>query len=151
MRRSLTIRSRASQRKLKNGVIRWLKLEEETAVLLAFQKRIEDCDQADHLQEGKWECHHLCEFVISPQTGMRRGEQYGLTWAEVNFKRQQIHVKELKNRTERYIPILPCVVQSFRTLKIMELQRKDRRKGEPNQSPEDSCFALADPKSGLLF
>ena len=135
-----------SQRKLKNGVIRWLKPEEEKAVRAALQKRIDKCDKAGHHQEGNWERHHLCEFVISLQSGMRRGEQYGLTWAEVDFKHKQIHVKESKNGTERYIPMLPEVVQSFRTLKMMKLQRKDRREGEPNQSPEGSCIALADPK-----
>lgn len=135
-----------SQRKLKNSVIRWLKPDEEKAIRAAIQKRIDDCDKAGHPQEGNWERHHLCEFVISLKTGIRRGEQFGLTWAEVDFKHKQIHVKESKNGTERYIPMLPEVAEAFRSLKMMKLQRKDRREGQPNQSPEDSCFALADPK-----
>lgn len=135
-----------SQRKLRNGVIRWLRPDEEKAIRAAIHKRIEDCDKAGQHQNGNWERHHLCEFVISLKTGMRRGEQYGLTWAEVDFKHKQIHVKESKNGTERYIPMLPEVVEAFRTLKMIKLQRKDRREGEPNKSPEHCCFALADPK-----
>lgn len=135
-----------SQRKLKNGVIRWLKPDEEKAIRLAITKRIDAATEEEHPDYANRQRHHLCEFVVSLQTGMRRGEQYGLTWEEVDFKHKQIHVKESKNGTERYIPMLPEVVESFKALKRMKLQRKDRREGEPNQSSEDSCFALGDPK-----
>ncbi len=135
-----------SQRKLKNGVIRWLKPDEEKAVRAAIQKRIDTAGEEGHLDGAKHQRHHLCEFVVSIQTGMRAGEQYGLEWPDVDLKLRQIHVKESKNGMERYIPMLPEVVEAFMTLKSMGLERKDRAEGQPNASSKDVCFALADPK-----
>ena len=68
---------------------------------------------------AKHQRHHLCEFIISLQTGLRAGEQYGLEWPDVDLKHKQIHIKESKNGTERYIPMLPEVVNAFRLLKSM--------------------------------
>lgn len=135
-----------SQRKLKNGVIRWLKADEEKAIRAAIQKRIDTAIDEDRLDYAKHQRHHMCEFVISFQTGMRAGEQYGLTWPDVDLKNKLIHVRESKNGTERYIPCLPEVVTSFKLLRSMGLTRKDRAEDQPNESPEDCCFALADPK-----
>ena len=135
-----------SQRKIKSGVIRWLKPDEEKAIRAALQKRIEAATEEGRIEYAKHQRHHLCEFIVSIQTGMRAGEEFGLRWADVDFRQKLIHVRESKNGTERYIPMLPEVVNAFKTLKSMGLQRKDRAVGQPNASPEDSCFALADPK-----
>jgi len=135
-----------SQRKLRNGVIRWLKTDEERAIRSAVQTRIDTAMEDGHLDYANHQRHHLCEFIISIQTGMRAGEQYGLEWPDIDLKHKQIHVKESKNGTERYIPMLYEVVESFQRLKSMELKRKDRAEGQPNHSPKDCCFALADPK-----
>ncbi|WP_263377702.1 tyrosine-type recombinase/integrase [Granulicella paludicola] len=132
-----------SQRKLKNGVIRWLRPEEEKAIRAAIQSRIDIASESGRADYANRQRHHLCEFVVSLQTGMRAGEQYGLTWSEVDLRAKQIHVRESKNGTERYIPMLPEVVAAFKTLKAMGLERKDRAEGQPNGSPDDSCFALS--------
>lgn len=135
-----------SQRKLRNSVIRWLRPDEEQRIRDVIQKRIDQyTEQGMMLMADHWR-HHLCEFVVSLQTGMRRGEQYGLRWPEINVKTRQIHVSESKNGTERYIPMLPEVVNAFRILKSLTITRKPRSESQPNPSPEDCCFALADPK-----
>lgn len=135
-----------SQRKLKNSVIRWLKHDEERAIRTAIETRIDEAKEEGRTDYAKHQRHHLCEFVISLQTGMRAGEQYGLEWPDVDLKHKQIHVKESKNGTERYIPMLPEVMDAFKLLKSMALKRKDRAEDQPNESPKDCCFALADPK-----
>ena len=135
-----------SQRKLKNGVIRWLKSDEESRIRAAIQKRIEAAEEEEHFDYANRQRHHLYEFIISIQTGMRKGEQYGLTEPDVDFKHKQIHVAESKNGTERYIPMLPEVIDAFRGLKFMKLTRKDRAEDSPNQSSTDCCFALEDNK-----
>lgn len=135
-----------SQRKLKNSVIRWLKPEEEKAIRAAIQRRVDTATDEGRTDYAKHQRHHLCEFIVSLKTGMRAGEQYGLEWPDVDLKHKQIHVKESKNGTERYIPMLPEVVDSFKLLKSMALNRKDRAEDQPNESSKDSCFALADPK-----
>jgi site-specific recombinase XerD len=60
--------------------------------------------------------------------------------------RWMLHVKKSKNGMERYIPMLPEVVDAFKTLKMMGLKRKDRAVERPNRSPVDVCFAIEDPK-----
>lgn len=135
-----------SQRRLKNNVIRWLNAEEEYAVRAALWKRINSATEEGRTEYAKHQRHHLCEFIISLQTGMRAGEQFGLQWSDVSLKHKQIHVRDSKNGMERYIPMLPEVTEAFRTLRSLNLKRKDRAEGRPNVSPADCCFGLADPK-----
>ena len=135
-----------SQRKLDNGVIRWLKLHEEKAIRAAIQKRIDTATEEGHHVHAKQERHHLCEFIVSIQTGMRAAEQYGLELPDVDLKHRLIHVKKSKNGRERYIHMLPEVLDAFKTLKSMGLKRKNRAEGQPNKSSKDACFALEDPK-----
>jgi integrase len=111
-----------------------------------IQSRIDAEVEAGHLLQANHESHHQCEFIVSLQTGTRCGEQYGLEWPDVDLKRRQIHVRESKNGTERYIPMLPKVVLAFKKLKAVGLTRKDRAKGQPNEASEACGFALADPK-----
>lgn len=135
-----------SQRKIRNGVIRWLKPNEERAIRASIQMRVADAVEEGHIGYANRQRHHLCEFLVSIQTGLRAGEQYGLRWPDVDLKHRLIHVRESKNGTERYVPMLPEVVESFTTLKRIGLQRKDRAEGQLNAAPADSCFALGDPK-----
>lgn len=135
-----------SQRKLDNGVIRWLKPHEEKAIRAAIQKRIDTATEEGHPDYAKHQLHHRCEFIVSIQTGMRAGEQYRLEWPDVDLKHRLIHVKKSKNGMERYIPMLPEVLDAFKTIKSLGLKRKDRAEGQPNESPKEACFALVDPK-----
>jgi hypothetical protein len=77
---------------------------------------------------------------------MRKGEQDSLEWPAAEVKHKQIHVKESKNGTERYILMLPEVAWAFKTLKSLGLKRKDRAEAQPNESAAECCFALADSK-----
>jgi integrase len=134
------------QRKVRNGVVRWLHDDEEARIRAALQARIAKAEAEERYDHANRQRHHLCEFVIALHSGMRKGEQYGLVWPEVETKSRHIHVKESKNGTERYIPMSKEALASFRTLKFMALTRKDRAEGTPNPAPEDSVFALGDPK-----
>jgi integrase len=134
------------QRKIDNSVIRWLRPDEERAIRDVLQRRADDAMAIGHEGDAAWERHHRCEFIVSLQTGMRAGEQYGLTWENIDLRSKTIHVPKSKNGMERYIPMLPEVVTAFKTLKALALTRKDRSADLKNESPENTCFALADPK-----
>ena len=56
------------------------------------------------------------ELVISLGTGMRRGEQYGLTWADVDMRHHVIHIRDSKNGSPRDIPMSAAVLEAFRQL-----------------------------------
>ena len=53
------------------------------------------------------------ELTISLGTGMRLGEQYGLFWKQVDFKRKEIHLDDTKNGSPRDIPMNTDVVAAF--------------------------------------
>ena len=47
---------------------------------------------------------HLA-ILMALDTGMRQGEIFNLRWEDVNFKSEQIWVRETKNRSPRHIPM----------------------------------------------
>jgi site-specific recombinase XerD len=45
------------------------------------------------------------EFDLALHTGMRRGEQYGLTWPDVDLVRRMLRIPRSKNGAMRYVPL----------------------------------------------
>jgi len=78
---------------------------------------------------------HAEEFQIALHTGMRRGEQYGLTWDHVNFERRLVTVARSKNGDTRHIPLNATALVAFKSLLAnMEISNRvflgeRRRKG----------------------
>lgn len=132
------------QFKVRNGIIRFLKPDEERRIREVLQRDIDDAARYPQLQ--KHMIHRVCELDISLGTGMRKGEQYGLTWPDIDFEREVIVLQDSKNGAGREIPMTTTVLAAFKTLKSLRLKRKDREHGRPNPSAKNSCFALADNK-----
>ncbi|HUX68646.1 MAG TPA: site-specific integrase [Terriglobales bacterium] len=78
------------RRREDNGRIRWLSAEEEARIVAAIQDRYPA---------------ELPAFLLALHTGMRRSEQYRLTWDCVDFVRSQLTIPKTKNGTIRYIPM----------------------------------------------
>lgn len=72
------------------GRVRWLDANEESRLTAVIQDRFPS---------------ELPAFRLSLNSGMRRSEQYRLTWDCVDFERRQIALPKTKNGTVRYIPI----------------------------------------------
>lgn len=78
---------------------------------------------------------HEEEFLIALNTGMRRGEQYGLAWDSVNFERKMVTVLKSKNGETRHIPLNTVALEAFKALlPSMEISNRiflaeRRRKG----------------------
>jgi integrase len=77
---------------------------------------------------------------------MRKGEQYGLTWGDLDFKLRVITLRDTKNGSSRTVPMIDDVLNAFRKLRTMALERKDRAINQPNNAPEDVVFAIGDNK-----
>jgi site-specific recombinase XerD len=88
------------QRKEENGRIRFLAPEEELALRSIIQK--------DYL-------HHEIELDIALNTGLRRGEQYSLTWDCVDFDRRLLTVRRSKNGEARHVPLNDAAIAALRT------------------------------------
>ncbi len=108
------------QRPEGNGRIRYLLDEEEKALRETILEMFPE---------------HLPELVIAIGSGMRKSEQYKLTWpTQVDFARREIHLPKTKNNEARDIPMNSDVLAAF------EILRGDRKK------PTGRVFPISDPK-----
>jgi len=60
---------------------------------------------------------HLPELEIAINTGMRKSEQYRLTWNCVDFERQILTVPQSKNGETRHVPLNSAALAAFLLLK----------------------------------
>ena len=75
---------------------------------LKYQKRppaFLTLDQLDQLLEACGSPHLYTFVVLAAHTGMRRSETFNLKWADVNFKRAELTVRQTKNNEYRIIPM----------------------------------------------
>jgi integrase len=133
------------QQKLNNGVIRYLKPEEEKRLRAVLQGAVEVCGPQNQ-QRKKRLLHRIYELDIALGTGMRKGEQYGLRWSDVDFARRVITLRDTKNGASRTVPMIDDVLHAFDELKTLHLERKDRAVSQPNSAPEDVVFGIGDNK-----
>jgi len=89
------------QRKEENGRVRFLSPEEEQALRTVIQN-------AYLTHEG--------ELDVALNTGLRRGEPYGLTWDCVDFERRQLTVARSKNGETRHVPLNDAAISALRSL-----------------------------------
>ena len=89
------------QRKEENGRIRFLSTEEELALRAAIRK--------DYLNRE-------AELDLALNTGLRRSEQFGLTWDGVDFERRVLTVLRSKNGEARHIPLNDAAILALRSV-----------------------------------
>jgi site-specific recombinase XerD len=77
-------------RPVSNGRIRWLQAEEEARLRAVLEA---GCPE------------HLPELDLALHTGLRRSEQYGLTWENVNLPRRVVSIPRSKNGQTRHVPL----------------------------------------------
>lgn len=130
------------QRNVGGGVIRYLKPEEETRLRDVLAGHIETKAHLAQYQEPLVR-HRLCELDIALGTGMRKGEQYGLRWRDVDFKAGVITLRDTKNGQSRLVYMIDDVVTALRTVEKLALNRREGRK---NPAPEDMVFSIGDNK-----
>ena len=63
------------------------------------------------------ECpEHMTDLDIALNTGMRKSEQYGLTWADVNLEARRVSLKCTKNGSARHIPLNSVALAAFKVI-----------------------------------
>ena len=101
---------------------------------------------AGHRMIAEGSVHRNYELDIALGTGMRKGKQYGHRWSDIDFSRRAITLRDTKNGSSRTVPMIEDVYRSFRALKGLALERKDRAIEQPNMAPEDVVFGIGDNK-----
>ncbi len=134
-----------AQQKLNNGIVRYLKPDEEKRLRAVLQKAVDACGPQNEQRRKRLQ-HRIYELDVALGTGMRKGEQYGLRWSDIDFDRRVITLRDTKNGSSRTVPMIDDVVSAFRQLKKLSLERKDRAIDRPNAAPDDVVFGIGDNK-----
>jgi integrase len=90
------------RRREDNTRVRWL-LDEEEPLL------------RDVISDSYAE--HMPEFDIAIHCGMRKSEQYSLTWPDIDFSNRILTVRKSKNGEMRHIKLNPIALEAFRILR----------------------------------
>jgi integrase len=90
------------QRPESRGRVRWLQADEETRLRTVMEAHYP---------------HRIPELDLALNTGIRRGEQYAMTWDNVDFERRQLHILHTKNGEEKYVPLNDSAMAALRTAK----------------------------------
>lgn len=112
------------QRREDNGRIRFLSPDEEQALRRVIQ--------GNHP-------HHESELDLALNAGLRRSEQYSLTWDCGDFERRQLTVLRSKNGARRHIPLNDTTVAALRTAQT-------HRNGNPHVFLSSSGVRLFSPR-----
>ncbi len=92
-------------------------------------------EEEKHLREAiqsEWP-DHMPDLDIALNTGMRKSEQYGLRWSDVNLQARRITLRETKNGSVRHIPLNSVALAAFQIL-AKESSRRGRVFGSPDGS-----------------
>lgn len=134
-----------SQHPVNNGIVRYLKPDEEKRLRAVLQGAVDACGPQNERRRKRL-LHRIYELDIALGTGMRKGEQYGLRWRDIDFKQKSILLRDTKNKSSRTVPMIDDVVNAFKELQKLSLERKDRAIDRPNSSPDDVVFGIGDNK-----
>lgn len=127
------------------GIIRFLSEQEEKRLRTVLQKDVDSCGPKNARLRNR-KLHHIYELDVAMGTGMRRGEQYGLTWDDVDFHRREIRLHQTKNGTGRIVRMNDTVLAAMHGLKKIPMVRKSRSADLPNSAPANAVFSLGDNK-----
>jgi integrase len=100
---SLAYRLGMENDKVSSNPARLVRLRTEHNARLRFLSRDEYKTMLAIIRNDSPE--HVPDFMVSIYAGMRWGEQYSLTWNQVDFKRKMIRLTQTKNGSARNVPL----------------------------------------------
>ncbi len=131
------------QRHEDNARVRWLSAEEESRLVTVLERHYPA---------------ELAAFMLSLHTGMRRSEQYGLTWDCVDLERRQLTIPRSKHGGIRYVELDDTAMAALLALRgrsdgagkvmVAGISGHGKLKGEALKTPKQ-WFAAACRKAGL--
>jgi integrase len=112
---SLTFSLAVRNQKLVSNPVRLVKRRKENNERVRFLDDEEEVKLRAKIRYSHPE--HEAEFELALHTGMRRGEQYGLRWQDVDFKQGIITIPRSKNGEVRHIQINSVARAALKTLR----------------------------------
>lgn len=111
----------AKQFKTTLPIPRWLREDEEVRLRAVLQRWIDECPAHRYKKGLELRCHPH-ELTIALQTGMRKGNQYGLRWDEVDFDHRRINLTTTKTGKPQSIPMNSNVYVALQDLKVIQAE-----------------------------
>jgi integrase len=103
-------------RRENNAVVRYLNQFEPLPTQLDYLKSHNDEEsRLRAVIKKKYPCH-MPELDVALNTGMRRGEQYGLQWEHVNLDQLVLTIPRSKHGEVRHIPLNAVAVGALKSL-----------------------------------
>lgn len=65
--------------------------------------------------QAKWPSH-IPEFDLAINTGLRKGNQYGLTWDMVDWKSRMLNISRTKNDEAMHVPLNDAALAALKTV-----------------------------------
>jgi integrase len=82
---------------------------------------------------------HMPEFEIAPHSGARQGEQYRLSWSDMNLEGPRATLRNTKNGDTRHAPLNSVARQALRDLHNLSDEEEGRvftgARGQPLKKP----------------
>ena len=128
-------------KKQPEGVIRFLDPEEDVALRKVLMEDVEKTPGTQPILRQQ-RMHRIYELDIALGTGVRRGEQYRITWPAVNFNRKEIIIPKTKFGPARTVHMIPVVEHALLELKKMPLAPREWKKGSGTKVPDECVFAI---------
>lgn len=136
-------------KKQPEGVIRWLDPEEECTLRKVLMGDVEKTPASQPVLRQQ-RMHRIYELDIALGTGVRRGEQYRITWPAVNFNRKEIIIPKTKFGPARTVHMIPAVEHALRELKKMPLAPREWKKGGGTKVPDECVFAIHENRTWFM-
>jgi integrase len=109
---SLVFREALRNGKVKSNPARLVQMRTENNARLRFLSRNEYKKLLDIIKRDNAE--QVPAFIVSVYTGMRWGEQYSLTWEQVDLKRKVIRLTKTKNGSARNVPLNSVALEALK-------------------------------------
>lgn len=136
------------RKRVSNGVIRFMTDDEEARIRAVLQSDVDACGDNERLKRRYMQ--HIYELDVALGTGMRRSNQYRLTWRDIDFDQRLITLVDTKNGDSQQVVMIDDVYTALKALQHIAAPRKSRSADRPNQSATDCVFALEDNKNWWL-
>jgi integrase len=130
-------------------VIRYLLPAEGKGLRNALQKNVDECGPKNDRLKKHLQASHLRTGCSSWNGGMRKSEQYNLTWPDINFEERELIARDTKSGTDRRVHLID-VIAALQALKALNFNKKAERLNR-STSPLLTRFArLATTRNGGL-
>ena len=129
----------------RNGIIRYLDEDEEGRLRAVLWADVEACGPNQPTRRKRC-LQHIYELDVALGTGVRRSEQYRLTWDDVNFSRREIRLNKTKYGPGRVVHMIDDVAEALHELQKIPMVARSRSKDKPSTRPANSLFSLEDNK-----